>query len=183
MLQLRLEADHVPQRAKRVVLAKLDDRVRPAAGPRIIEANGLHRTEAQRVAAAVRHHLDRQAAIEVGRRSLPLLEGCLVAGQQRVDERFVFGLRHWAIEIIRAGPSRSDFVVTRLKPGNRRVDAVAMHDRCDRIEEGEEVFPGQPRKRGAQCRRRQRARGDDGVLPVIGWQAVELAAFDGNERV
>ncbi len=43
--QLGLEANHIPQRTERVVLAKLDDGVRPAAGARIIEADRLHRPE------------------------------------------------------------------------------------------------------------------------------------------
>jgi hypothetical protein len=47
MLQLGLEADHVPQRAERIVLAQLDDGIGPAAGARIVEADRLHRAEAQ----------------------------------------------------------------------------------------------------------------------------------------
>ena len=35
MLQLGLEADHVPQGAERIVLAQLDDGIGPAAGARI----------------------------------------------------------------------------------------------------------------------------------------------------
>ena len=46
------------------VLSKLNGRVRHAAGPRVDEADRLHRTEAQRVATAMRHHFDRQAALE-----------------------------------------------------------------------------------------------------------------------
>ena len=48
MLQLGLEADHVPQRAERIVLAELDDGVRPAPGSRIVEPDALHRAVAQR---------------------------------------------------------------------------------------------------------------------------------------
>ena len=97
VLQLGLEADHVPQRAERVVLAQLHDGVRPrAARVRVGEPDRLHRAEAQRVAAALGHDLDRQAAVEVGRGGLPLLEARLLAGEQRVDEglvlrRFVIG--------------------------------------------------------------------------------------------
>ena len=78
VLQLGLEADHVPQRAERVVLAQLHDRVGPrAAAVRIVEADRLHRSEAQRFAPALGHDLDRQAAVEVGRRGLPFLEARL----------------------------------------------------------------------------------------------------------
>ena len=90
VLQLGLEADHVPQRAERVVLAQLHHGVGPpAAVVRIGEADRLHRAEAQRLAAALGHHLDRQAAVEVGRVRFPLLERGLVAGEQRVDEGLV----------------------------------------------------------------------------------------------
>ena len=61
---LRLEADQAEVIAGQVVLPELDDGVRRLAGARIDEADRLHRSEAQRVAAAVRHHLDRQAAFE-----------------------------------------------------------------------------------------------------------------------
>ena len=43
----------------------------------------------QRLAAALGHHLDRQAAVEIGRVGLPVLEVDLFAGKQRVDERVV----------------------------------------------------------------------------------------------
>ena len=63
-LQLRLEPDQAEVIAGQVVLAQLHDRVRRAPGARIDEADRLHRTEPQRVAPAVRHHLDRQTALE-----------------------------------------------------------------------------------------------------------------------
>ena len=63
-LQLRLEADEAEVIAGEVVLPQLHDGVRRAAGARIDEADRLHRAEAQRVAPAMRHHLDRQAALE-----------------------------------------------------------------------------------------------------------------------
>jgi hypothetical protein len=60
VLQLGLEAHHVPQRAQRIVLAQLDDGVglhqRVA---RVGQADGLHRPVAQGLAAALGHHLDR----------------------------------------------------------------------------------------------------------------------------
>ncbi len=47
MLELGLEADHVPQRAERVVLPKLHHGMRPAPRARIVEPHGLHGPEAQ----------------------------------------------------------------------------------------------------------------------------------------
>ena len=40
--QLGLEADHVEQRAERIVLAQLDHRMRPPAGARIDQPDRLH---------------------------------------------------------------------------------------------------------------------------------------------
>ena len=90
VLELGLEADHVEQRAEPIVLAQLHDGVRLLVRPvRIGEPDRLHRPEAQRVAAALRHHLDRQAAVEIGRRVLPVVERDAVAGEQRVEEGVV----------------------------------------------------------------------------------------------
>ena len=71
MFQLGLEADHVEQAAELVVLAQLHDRVGFDPGlVRICQAERLHRAVAQRLAAALGHHFDRQAAVEVWRRFL-----------------------------------------------------------------------------------------------------------------
>ena len=85
--------------AGEVVLPQLDDRVRLASGPRIDEPHRLHRPEAQRVDAAMRHHLDRQAAFEeflfveiVDRRRLRVHE--------RVVEALVFLARHRTVQVI-----------------------------------------------------------------------------------
>ena len=80
MFQLGLEADHVPQRAERIVLPQLHHGVRPLGAMRVGEADRLHRTMRQRLAAALRHHLDGQAALEIGRRCFPILERGLLAG-------------------------------------------------------------------------------------------------------
>ncbi len=93
ILQLRLETDHVVERAERIVLTKLDDGI--GLDRRIVgvgEPHRFHRSVAKRLASALRHHLDRQAAIEV-RRAFPLLEAGLVAGHECVDEGVVLALR------------------------------------------------------------------------------------------
>jgi hypothetical protein len=94
-LQLGLEADHVVERAERVVLAQLDHGVGPRRVCGSVQADRLHRPEAQGLRPALGHHLDRQAALEIGRVRLPLLELGLLAGEQRRDEglvlRFVSG--------------------------------------------------------------------------------------------
>ena len=93
---------------------------------------------AQRLAAAPGHDLDRQAAVEI-RSAFPLAELGLVAGQKRVDEGVVLRLVHRAVDIVLAGAARPHLVVARLEPGGIHVDRIEMHDRRDRIEEGERV--------------------------------------------
>ena len=89
VFELGLEADDVEQRAERVVLPELDDGV--GLDLRIVgvgEAERLHRPVAQGLAAALGHHLDRQAAVEIGR-ALEFAKFGLLRREQRVDEGFV----------------------------------------------------------------------------------------------
>ena len=89
VFQLGLEADHVEQRAERIVLPELHDRVGFLVRPvRIREPDRLHRPVSQGLASALGHDLDRQAAVEI-RRPLPLLEARLVAIEQRAHEGVV----------------------------------------------------------------------------------------------
>ena len=84
-LHARLEADQVELGAGEVLLAQLHDGVGPPAVRRA-QPDRLHRPEAQRVDAAPRHLLDRQAALEEER----LLE----VAQRRhlgLDDRLVKG--------------------------------------------------------------------------------------------
>ena len=83
MFELGLEADHVPQRAERIVLAKLHYGVGLHAGlTRVGETDRLHRTVAKRVGAPLRHHLDGEAALEIGCRGFEVLERGLLRGEQ-----------------------------------------------------------------------------------------------------
>ncbi len=69
MFQLGLKPDHVPQRAERIVLTELHHGIRLHARPmRVRETDRLHRSVAQRLGAALGHHLDGQAAFEIGGR-------------------------------------------------------------------------------------------------------------------
>ena len=168
MLQLGLEADHVEQRAELVVLAKLHDGI--GLHRRIVrvgEAERLHRPVAQRLAPALRHHLDRQAAVEIGRRRFPVVERDLVAREQCVDEGRVLLARQRAIDVVGAGAAGAGLVVARLKPGDRHVDRVAMHDRRDGIEEGERVFAGEAADDIGERRRGEGAGRDDDAVPVV----------------
>ena len=183
VLQLGLEANHVPQRAKRVVLPQLHDGMRTPPGARIVEADGLHRSEAERVVAALGHDFDRQAPFEVWRRGFPILEDGFFAGEQRIDEVVVFRLRHRAVEIVGARASRPGFVIARLAPDDGVVDAVAMHDGSDGVEERERPFTGEFADRGAQAGRGQRSRRDNDAAPTSGGQPVDFSGRKRNERI
>ena len=92
VLHLGLEADDVVEGAERVVAAELDDGVGlHVGGVRVGEADGLQRAVAQGFAAALGHHLDGEAALEIGGVLLPVLELGLLGGEERVDEGLVLG--------------------------------------------------------------------------------------------
>src|SRR5262249_61799849 len=98
----------------------------------------------ERLTAALRHNLDRQTAVEIGRRGLPLLKRGLLGGEQGIDERLVLEPRHRTIDVVGAGAGRTRLVVARLPPREGRVDGVKMDDRRDGIEEGKLSLAGQP---------------------------------------
>ena len=180
VFQFGLETDHVEQRAEFVVLAQLHDCVGLDAGAaRIGQAERLHRAVAQRLAAALGHHLDRQAAVEIGRRRFPIVEFGFIAGDQCVDEGVVLFARQRAIDVVGAGAARAGLVVARLEPGLLEVDRFAMHDRRDGVEEGERVFAGQSADAGREVGRGKRAGGDDHAVPFGGRQR-HFAALERN---
>ncbi len=183
VLQLGLEADHVPERAECVVLPELHHGIGPASGSRIVEPDRFHRPVAQCLAPALGHDLDRQAAVEIRRRGFPLLEHGLVAGKECIDEGRVLRLVHRAVEIIGAGARGTRLAVARLEPGNGRIDTVAMDHRRDGIEEGERTFTCQFGNRPAQGRRGEGARRDDDTAPGLGRQAGDFTAIDRDQRV
>ena len=84
VLQLGLETDHVVERAERRLSWRSWTTAwgrRPCA--RVGQADRLHRAEAQRLDSARRHHLDRQAALEIGGSCSQLLELGLRGVQER----------------------------------------------------------------------------------------------------
>ena len=151
MLQLRLEADHVVERAQRIVLAQLHDRIGlDRRVMRVGEADRLHRSVPQRLGTALGHDLDGQAAVEIGC-AFPLLELGLLAIHQRRDEGLVLVLVHRAVDVVLAVASRPDLVVARLEPGDVHIDRLDMHDRRDCVEEGEGVRAGRLRRSTARA--------------------------------
>ncbi len=111
VLQLRLEADHVVERAECIILSELDDRIGlDGRIVRIGETDGFHRAVAQRLCAALRHHLDGEAAVEV-RRAFPFLEARLVAGEHGREEAEVLVSIERAIDVVRPRPAGTGLVV------------------------------------------------------------------------
>ena len=99
-LEVVLEADEVVAVGAEIFLAELHDGVRPPAGARIREARGLHRAEAERVAAAAGCLFDGKAALEVlqlrgflsgflARDLLPLFRLNFLRGDEGVEEAVV----------------------------------------------------------------------------------------------
>jgi hypothetical protein len=84
-------------------------------------------------------------------------------GAQRLDKRPVLSLIQGAIDVVGAGAGRAGLVVAGLQPGDLEVDAVAIHDRRDRIEERERVLAGYAPDRLRELGRGQRAGRDDRV--------------------
>ena len=185
VFQLGLEADDVEQRAERVVLPELHDRI--GLDGRLMgvgQADRLHRPVAQGLAAALGHHLDRQAAVEIGR-ALELAELGLLRREQRVDEGLVLVAAHRAVDVGRGAlAARALLVVARLHPGDVHVDRVAVDDRRDGVEEGERALAGEARRS-----RRRAAPEVSGPVAMTtlsqsaGREARDLAALERDERV
>src|SRR5262245_167185 len=182
VLELGLEANHVPQRAKTIVLAQLHDGVGTfAAAMGVGEADGFHGAKTQGVAAALGHHLDRQAALKVGRGGLPGLEARFFGGEERGDEGVVLALSHGAINVIGARTAGAGLVIARLTPGDLGIDAIEMHDRRNGIEKSQFALTGELLDGGRQGRRRERTGGDDDAVPLGRRQAGNLGPFDRNQ--
>ena len=134
---------------------------------------------AQRLASALGHDLDRQAAVEIGRIRFELAECDLFAAENRIDEGVVLLAGQRTIDVIGAGAAGAGFVVARLKPSNVEVDGIAMNDRCDRIEESERGFTAEPADCFGQRLGCQGTGRDDDAVPVRrGLRDLFTADFD-----
>ena len=137
----------------------------------------------QGLAAALRHHLDGQAAVKIGGVLFPLLEVGLVAFEQLVDEGVVFFFRERTIYVIRAGAARSRLVVAGLEPGLVHVNRVEIDDRRNGVEEGQLILTSEGQHCFRQRGRSEGAGGDDDAAPVLRRQARDLAALNGDQRL
>ena len=143
-----------------VLGAQLDDRPRPVTGARVAQADRPHRPEPQRLRAALGHHLDRHAALEVARllevvrqdlaarvaprRRTPRTRPCS-AGSSR-------SRRRRCRRPPRARPRHGGLVPAPARRAEREVpvDRVGRDDRRDRVVEvhaiAAELARGSPRR-------------------------------------
>src|SRR5262249_31033311 len=112
VFQLGLESDHVVERAELVVLTKLHDGIRFYGWiVRVGQPDRFHRSMPQCLVAALGHHFDRQAAVEIRRVGFPVLEVGLFARDQRMDEGVVLFFCQRTIDVVRAGAPGAGLVV------------------------------------------------------------------------
>ncbi len=158
-LQARLEAHEVPHLARPVLLPQLHHRVRLPPRARVDQADGLHGTEAQRVAPPLRQLLDREAAFEVlGGRAIELVVGAVLLGTvERGHERVVLRRRERRVPVVVAAA----FSVARRAEQPVVVERVVRDDGGNRVEERERGRVEPAGDRPGERLRRERPRGDD----------------------
>src|SRR5688500_8399409 len=132
--QSGLKADKVPHRAGAILLAELYHGPWATAGAGIVEANGFHGTESERLAATLGHDLDRHASLEI-RHLVEVVRAILVAGGHRVEERLVFLARHRAVQVraFVAGAFHGLLAITRRAEDDVVVDGLERDDGCNRV--------------------------------------------------
>src|SRR3546814_8292521 len=116
------------------------------------ETYDLPRSEEEGCGAARGHHLERNTAFEIGRVLFPILEVGLVAVDEALDKGVILLLVHRAVDIILAVADRTDLVPAARHPCDVHVDALAVDDGGDGVEEGERVLA----RRGAEDRKSPR---------------------------
>ena len=141
-LHVVLETHQVEALGAQVLLAELHARIRAPAGARIGQPHRLHRAEAQRVAAAPRDLLDRQAGFEVAGVVLGDVGGDAGGGQQFVDEALVLLAVERAIEIVVR--IVGGLAVARGPERYRGIDRLRVHDRADAVVEVQARGSGEP---------------------------------------
>src|SRR5205085_5655177 len=97
---------------------------------------------------------------------LPVAEFAFLAVEQTLMEGEILVLRHRAVDVVLV-----PLVPARRHPANVHVDAVAVDDRRDRVEEGERVRTRGRADRFGEKRRGERSGGDDGL--ARSWQGVD----------
>ncbi len=90
---------------------------------------------------------------------------------------------HRAVDVVGAGAAWADLVVARLHPADVHVDAFAVYDGRDGVEEGQRILAGQRLDRAAEGRGGERAGRDDDAVPILRRQAGDLAALERDQRM
>lgn len=192
--QLGLESDEAVVIASQRVLSELHRGVREAARARIGEADGLHGSEAQRVLAAMRHHLDRQATLEE-LLFVEVVNGGGFRGRHRPIKRVVLLFGHRAVEIVAILAARAAARTRRVAsqapvPARgpkdlRHVDRLGEDDWTDRIVEVQVMFADKRGDVGRERIRSQRAGGHDHGRPAAlsRRQSRHLFAHDRDQRM
>ena len=184
IFHLGLETDDIVERAEGIVLAQLHHSIGFNCWiARIGQADRLHGAVPKRLSAASGHHLNRETAVEVGRVLFKVFELAGFGGKDRIDEGVVLRLVHRAVDVVGAISTWTHLVVAGLKPGGLHVDAVAVDDWRDRVEEGEAVFAGMRQDVPSQGFRSQRPCRDDAVAPVFGRKASDLLVTNFDQRM
>ena len=159
--------------------AELRYRIGALARARVLEADRLHRPEAQRVHAAPRELLDGQTALEIVR-VVELLPMMLLRAGERFMESQVLLSAERAVDVIGAAVERTP--IARGFVGNRHVDRLGIDDRADRIEKMQPPLPGEFFDGRGQRVAGQRPRGDDPDDAVVLRQCGHFAPADCDQR-
>jgi hypothetical protein len=98
-LDLSLEADKAEMVGRERVLSQLHDRKRNPTGAGVGQADRLHRSESEGLAAAMGHHFDGQTPFEE-LRTVEVVHGGRLGRDECVVERLVLGLVHRAVQVV-----------------------------------------------------------------------------------
>ena len=160
-LEMILEADEVVAVGAQILFAQLHDGPGSFAGARIAQANGLHGTEAEGVAAAAGQHFDGQAAFEIVE-LLPFLGFGGFGGEQRVEKAVELLAVHGAVDVV-----GSAFVPAGGHVDAIHVDGFGIDDGGDGVVEGEVAGAGEALDLAAEGVGGERAGGEDGALCAV----------------
>ena len=184
VLQLGLKTDHIVERSQRVILAKLDDGIGLLRRVvRVGQTDRLHGAMTKGLPSALRHHLDRETTVEIGRGGFPLAEVGARAAEQGVDKRLVGLAIHRAVDVRRCVSAGPLLVIPRLPPGDGHVDGVDVKNGRNGVKEMQGVLA---RSRPDLCGEGvggQRSGRDDRRAPVLSRPMPRLFPHDLDVRL
>ena len=153
-LQVRLESDEVEQRLFRILGAQLHHGPRAAAGARVAQADRLQWAEADRVVPALRHHLDRHAAlVDLRVHHVEIVDRRALRRNERLVKRLVFLFVHRAVDVIVVAAA-----VARGREAVLHVEAFARDDRRGGVKKAEPAAAERGDPLGERVARQRAAR-------------------------